>query len=368
MQPILANLALLISLHTAPAQHFAEFAPVLQEKGFKTSFLATDVSARVLHAKGIFFEEINPNKIELSYHSKEVTDLANTIALTHNKASHVLIDINHPFDKEILRAFKEKAPQVTRIAYYDNPDETVPGGYSEIAAKVLPLAHIVLFANFHLADVKIAANASASAHINLSEQKRIGLGYYPFKGAQELREKREQRQTQNQDIAVYLGANHDIYFEKAFLAFLQMLHECVGEFANTTFLIQQHPGAKEKNKEQELIDKYIQENKALPDISISSLTTEEALTVCDVAYYFQTSMSTTLVLAGIPAIQIGHESLVDQVVRSGLVQSATSKKSLKSALAQLSKGYPEPSSLYQILGICTDWPSQLKNVFSTPTT
>jgi hypothetical protein len=56
-------------------------------------------------------------------------------------------------------------------------------------------------------------------------------------------------------------------------------------------------------------------------------------------------MSTKLVLANIPAIQIGHETSTDQVIQNGLVQSATSKESLNLSLGQLSRGYPTPLSL-----------------------
>jgi hypothetical protein len=88
--------------------------------------------------------------------------------------------VGDPFAITLHEKLEKKNPELLRLAYYDNPEPYVPGGYSETAAKVMQLAHRTLFANANLAD---------------QPHKQKGIGYYPTEEAETLRRLRKSQQT-----------------------------------------------------------------------------------------------------------------------------------------------------------------------------
>lgn len=272
----------------------------------------------------------------------------------------MITDAGHPFDIPLQNAFKEKAPQIKRVTYYDNLEPFVPGGYSQTASKVMQLAEKVLFANTHLEQAALLEKKSAP--IDLSPEKKIGIGFYPLEKALELKERRKQEQAAlraqffqeqglddiGQPLLLYIGGNNQTYFEEAFPAFVSIIQEIPAPL----FILQQHPGAKQENR-----DALYAKQAGVPLI-LSEKTTPDMLTLCDGVLYFQTSMAPQFVLAGIPTLQIGKEPYQDLLVRQDLIPVVTSSKELLKELSSLEP--PSEAGLLDSLGIAPDWPDRLE--------
>jgi hypothetical protein len=199
---------------------------------------------------------------------------------------------------------------------------------------------------------------------------RIALGYYPTAQAEKIGARRKHEHNalrahlfakyslidRGQKILVYAGGNNEEYFTKAFPAFLELLGQI--DLSQTIVLLQQHPGAKEKNRDGKLVHAW--NGKTAPFL-ISELTTDDAQVVADVMLYYQTSMGPQFVLAGIPTIQVGHEVYEDILVRNGLCHTATTADALTYALSHLNVDIDETQILDR-LGISPDWASHLEAV------
>ena len=150
-----------------------------------------------------------------------------------------------------------------------------------------------------------------------------------------------------QKILVYFGGNNDVYFEKAFPAFLRLVEESNLDPSQYLVLFQQHPGARAKNRDGKLAE---------GQLILSELPSEEAQILADAALYYQTSMGPQFALAHIPPIQVGHETFPDLLVRSGLAPSATTPDELLRALGRLTvKTELQEEKLLEALGISKNW-------------
>ena len=142
----------------------------------------------------------------------------------HSAASFVLTDVGHAFDIKIQKSLTIHATKTPHLAYYDNPESLVPGGYSYTAAEVMLAAEGVLFANATLSEAKIYNEVGKE--VDFGSRKRMGIGYYPISQAKKIAERRElehdKMQTQfltknkiedkGQKVLVYFGGNNDEYF------------------------------------------------------------------------------------------------------------------------------------------------------------
>jgi hypothetical protein len=337
--------------HGGPADHFATFAE--QVPGVEIH--ATGPALSKLEERGVKVD----HPFSLKGLSPEQEDaLAEQIAKECSNASVCMTDVGHVFDVKVQKALTKFAPHVVRIAYYDNPESYVPGGYSDVAHKVMSAAHKVLFANSHLA-----------TSMSIDNVEKIGLGYYPLHHAEKIGERRKLEHFQlrrqwfekhrlkdrGQKLLVYCGGNNEEYFTKAFPAFLSFLKEA--KLEKSIVLFQQHPGATVKYQEGEL--ERLIENRH--PIFLSDLSSEEAQVVADGMMYYQTSMGPQFILAGIPVIQVGHEIYPDIVVRNRLCPSVTSAKELQIAVQAIGKGStPQKETILEGLGIKSNWVEILK--------
>lgn len=334
--------------HGGPADHFATFAEKVPEVEIYASGPALDK----LKERGISVQ--HPFSLKDLSHEQE-DQLAEQIAKTCAAASIVMTDVGHAFDIKVQKALSKYAPQVVRMAYYDNPESYVPGGYSEVAKEVMSAAQKVLFANSHLV-----------TEIPVKGVESVGLGYYPLGPAEKIAARRQSDRLKlreqfflkkglkdrGQKIFVYCGGNNEEYFTKAFPAFVSFLKEI--DMSDSVILLQQHPGAKAKNRDGELFPKN-------PQLFVSDLSTEEAQVVADGVMYYQTSMGPQFVLAGIPVIQVGHEKYRDLLVRKGLCSSVTSAKELQVALNEIQRdSIPSKELISEGLGLKPNWPEILK--------
>ncbi len=350
---ILSSAIYFIACHGGPADHFATFAEELCQRGHTVQIYATGPALKKCQ------ERNKDLTIPFSLEGASEEEAAILLAKSCSTADVVITDVGHPFDIALQKALGQEAPISRHLAYYDNPEAFVPGGYSSIASQVMLEAEAVLFAGSHLVKAQ---------EIDLPPEKRIGLGYYPTAQAEKIGARRKHEHhvlrthlfakysliDRGQKILVYAGGNNEEYFTKAFPAFLELLGQI--DLSQTIVLLQQHPGAKEKNRDGKLVHAW--NGKTAPFL-ISELTTDDAQVVADVMLYYQTSMGPQFVLAGIPTIQVGHEVYEDILVRNGLCHTATTADALTYALSHLNVDIDETQILDR-LGISLDWADHLE--------
>lgn len=364
-----------IACHGGPADHFSTFAEDLMSKGYTVEIYATGPALKKFQDRKI--EHLTSFALE----NRSEQELARELAEKCRGANVIITDVGHIFNLPLQNALKEQTPESLRIAYYDNPEPYVPGGYSTVAAKVMQAAQVVLFANANLA--KETLYEAPSKEVQLASRKKIGLGFYPLQQAEKIAHRRKEEKNQvraqlfskygledrGQKILVYSGGNNEEYFSKAFPAFLQFLKAASeeGDLSNYVILLQQHPGAKEKNEDGKSMERWaasLNKEAKAPQFFLSSLSSDDVQVCADAMLYYQTSMGPQFVLEGIPTIQVGHEIYHDLLVKQGLCATATNAKEFGDALADLKEAQETKSSKEKILeglGV-EDWSERLKEV------
>lgn len=361
----------LIACHGGPADHFATFA----------ESLSRDVGAIEVYASGPALKKFQERGIEVKVPfsidkiSPEEEDvLAEQIAKACSTASVIITDVGHAFDIKVQKALARQATHVPRLAYYDNPESYVPGGYSAVAAEVMLAANGILFANSNLAKAPIFQEPGKE--IDFGSRKKVGIGYYPINQAERIAKRRasdqlSMRQTlfsrndlidTGQKVLVYFGGNNEEYFSKALPAFLSLLEGGMeqSDFTNLVIVIQQHPGAKSKNIDGNMVSTWMgkhSETRQAPKMILSDFSSDDAQTIADGALYYQTSMGPQFVLAGIPTIQVGHETFEDILVRNQLSPSVTDVGQFISVIDGLSHQQKEipREVILEGLGIKPNW-------------
>jgi hypothetical protein len=365
-----------VALHAGPAEHFATFAKNLSNDGVTVEVFASGPALKKFQDHG--FETVT--SFSLDHLSLEEEDaLAEQLAKVSSKCTVIMTDVGHPFDIKLQKAVARQSKTVHRLAYYDNSEPYVPGGYSETASQVMLAADEVLFANSHLANAPLFQEPGKE--ILFGTVKKIGIGYYPTPQADEIAKRRISQppsirrqlflknnlEDKGQKVLVYFGGNNNEYFTKAFPAFLSFLTEGIQsfDFSHLIFVLQQHPGAKKINLDVNMLTEWASRygNEAYaPKIVISDLTSEDAQVVADEAFYYQTSMAPQFILAGIPTVQIGHETFPDILVRNRLIPTVTNTCQFIEVIENLAcPQYEIPRNVVlEQLGIKKDWFETLK--------
>jgi hypothetical protein len=365
-----------IVCHGGPADHFATFAQCLpKEIGIVDVYASVPTVGR-FQERGIRIQQ-SFSVDNLSPENEEA--LAEQIAKACSVYSVVITDVGHPFDSTMQKALAHHAPHVRRLAYYDNPEPYVPGGYSMVASQVMRAAQGVLFANSHLAKDKVFQ--SPGEEIDFGNLKRFGVGYYPLIQAEKIAQRRVAERAHlrsqfflknglienGQKLFVYFGGNNDEYFGKAFPAFLSLLGEGLQQLSlsDVVFVIQQHPGARKKNLDANMVCEWLStygKSEGAPKIIISDVGSDDAQVLADGAWYYQTSMGPQFVLAGIPTVQIGHETFQDILVRNNLSPSVTNIGQFVDVLQRMVCQKKERSRdvILESLGIQANWLEILK--------
>lgn len=366
---LLASICL-IACHGGPADHFATYAEALTEQGYDVQIYATGPALKKFQERNI---KVNTPFALEHLQDTEENDLANLIAKSCSQTSLMMTDVGHPFAIKIQKAFANQAAHVTRLAYYDNPEPFVPGGYSLTASEVMHEAEGILFANENLAHATLY-NEPGKA-INFENRKRLGIGYYPINQAEKIAKRREIEhdkmrsefflrqgmEDKGQRLFVYFGGNNDDYFSKAFPAFLSLSEHI--DSTHVIFIIQQHPGAKERNQDGQQLTTWLKQHPT-STIVLSDYSLDDAQVIADAAFYYQTSLGPQFVLAGIPTVQIGHETYADILVRNSLVPTITNATQLMCLMENYEKfavQRPNKAIISQDLGIRKDWQNLLDN-------
>ncbi len=335
-----------IACHGGPADHFAVFAEKLAEQGYEVQICASGPALKKFQDRNI--------KVLQSFDADILSETgAIQIVQSFSRVSFVISDVGHSTDTLLLKTFAKERPDVMRVAYYDNPEPYVPGGYSDVAAKVMEVADKVFYANANL--------ASASS-------KGVEIGYYPVAQAEKMAARRVQEhdsmrtklfsenklEDRGQKVLVYFGGNNTEYFEKAFPAFLNILSQA--DLSNVVVVLQQHPGAKKENIDKQQLEEWLKTDSAT--VLLSNKSSDEMQVIADGALYYQTSMGPLFALAGIPTIQVGHKTFEDVLVRGKLCSTATTAFDFDKAVAVMKPvdvTEKKKTQLYQSLGIKEDW-------------
>lgn len=356
-----------VACHGGPADHFAVFAEHLIQKGYQVEVYASGPATEKLSSRGIkaiAFDTTEP-------------EAAETLAKKCAQFSVVITDVGHQFDLDLQQALKQHALKTVRLAYYDNPESFVPGGYSSLAEKVMLAADQALFANARLVQ---------EIKIELPVERRIGLGYYPVEQPERIASKRASdhalsrckffsdhaAQDRGQKLFVYAGGNNSEYFDKALPAFLEMLSQaCQKEdLSKLVIVLQQHPGAKGLNLDKKQIEQWMLEHSSSeksPQWVISTWNSNDIQIAADCMLYYQTSMGPQFVLAGLPVIQVGHHVYEDVLVRNQLCATAINPHQLLTHIQAFEQKQPSDHALImQGLGILPDWRDHLEKALRIP--
>jgi len=367
----------LIACHGGPADHFATFAEKLVEDGYEVQVCASGAALEKFQDRKIQVQmPFNPDNLSKT----QEADLASQIAKICSKASVVLTDVGHSFDVTLQKALAVDAPELLRLAYYDNPEPYVPGGYSGVAAEVMWVAKKVLFANANLENHSLYQQTNVETKLPIED--RVGIGYYSVEQAEKIAAKRLDShdamraqlfskhglEEKRQKVLVYFGGCNEEYFKNALPAFLGFLSEGMNhaDLSNIVVVMQQHPRAKIKNTDGQQIGTWIKEHSAIataPKMIVSDGTSDDVQLFADGALYYQTSMSPQFALAGIPMVQVGHETYEDALVKDGLCPSVTCASDFVKVVNEIKPVTVSEEmrrTIYRSLGIREDWYQILK--------
>lgn len=229
-----AAIVCFIVCHGGPADHFAVFADQLMKDGYTVEVYASGPALKKFQEHKIHVQ--HPFSLE-HLSSNEEEKLAEKMA-KECSAPVIITDVGHSFAKKVQTAFAKLSPRTYRLAYYDNPESYVPGGYSSIAAEVMLAAQGVLFANSNLTAEPIWQTSDCK--VQFGERKRWGIGFYPMQQAIRIagRRKKEQStlraqfltkhgfQDSGQKILVYFGGNNEGVFFSSFACLSKFFISC----------------------------------------------------------------------------------------------------------------------------------------------
>lgn len=379
--------ACFVCCHPAPAAHFADFSQALAQSDIVCDFKAAETAYSTLKGRAIPVEDFYipalvgtiPPLSQLP--DEDAERLAESVAASCSTARVVITDVGSSFAARVQKKLAEKHPEILRVAYYDNPESYVPGGYSETAAKVMDQAQVILFANANLAKSLIYSQPGVA--MNLSDKRCVGLGNSSL--PQEVAKLKEARaieketgaqraeflrkhgiEDRGQRIAVYMGGANDVYFDYALPHFLNILPS-KGEtdpLAQTTIFIQQHPRAViEGNKDGKLLEMWKAKlGAAAPEVVLSKVKFDEAVVVADAAMYYQTTANVKCLLGGINTFQVAYDTqkarhvpFDDVLTRNRLCAKTVTQDEFLQALEQKPAPIDEERVYTELLGINREW-------------
>lgn len=371
----------LVACHGASADHFAIYAERLLKDNYRASIFTSEHGVKKFQDRGI---TINQEFSLGNLTGAQEESLARQIATTCSMSSILITDVGHLFAEKVHKALQDQTPEMDRYAYYDNPESYVPGGYSQVASKVMLAAKGTIFANENLANEPIFS--SPTIEIDFGTRKRVGLGYYPLEQAEKIAKRRNEEHEslrsqflednridqQIRQVIAYFGGNNEVYFEQALPAFLSLLSQSMQEIDLSHFvcILQQHPVAKLENIDGLQVVEWLKENQGnpyAPKIIISNFGSDLAQIICNHAFYYQTSMGPQLAW-NIPTTQIGHDTYEDILVKNNLAKSITSKEELTRLIKEMKPETNQEKSheiIRNKLGIRQDWFKILKSILTS---
>ncbi|CAF1241931.1 unnamed protein product [Rotaria sordida] len=368
---------------SGPATHFAEFAKNLLATGklridIYASELAVTKFQDLLLLDGIRLINFMLDGLKCEEKQNLAVDLINNCV--NQRAQTIIVDIANKFNIKLQVAFNKLDRTSCNIrfwCYYDNPEEYVHGDYSIRSGEMIKLSQNILFANMNLINRDSKIFSLPDIQINLNNKTIQGIGYYPIEIAEKLYQRREFERNKLREkyhwnnikyLFIYFGGNNQIYYEQAFPIFLSFL-SCIDNklCKDILFIIHQHPAAKIENRDGLLFLKWLLTNRSI-QVTLSSLTSDEAQIIADGILYYQTSMAPQFALIGLPIMQVSHKIYEDVLVKHNLCEIATNSiefmnglKILKEKI-QSSNSMQQKQLIYDAIGYRFDCFQNLQNI------
>lgn len=314
----LTNLCLIVH-HIGAIDHYEAFAKVCKENKIPVQIYAKgDIVSHLLKRNIPFQTYVNPQDI-----SKQFTT--------------IITDIS-PQSITLLQTLKNRKI----MAFVDNLENNVEGGYTDQLKKIKTLAAEVLYANVHHA----------------TGPKDFGIGYSPAIGrAEKIRIMRAQAAREDffkkhdipdlgQKIVTFFGGANDYYYKDVVPRLANILFKENLIDNNILIVLQQHPRAKTEGN----ID--WNSLKSIPNVIQSEIDPDEMLSYTDVILYNQTSMSPIFCDLRVPTYQLGPKWNEDVFFRLGGALITHQE-----AFSQISKPFQplDKHKLYQEIGYDENW-------------
>lgn len=293
--------------------------------------------------------------------------------------SQLVADVGTPISAQVFQELSRRGSSVFKVAYYDNPESFVPGGYSSIAATVIESADAVVFASLLLQGQVLYDGMRCE--LDLSAKRIHYLGYFPFCRFDFYRSLRSEScreqlrkafflqseiEDKGQRFLLYLGGANKVYEQETLIHLCHLLRETHSSFGldQTIVLLQRHPRASD-------LDLHLFQDlqlEGLP-VAISPFDFASSLAIADVIGYYQTSTCLYFPLLGIPAAQIGSQCYSDLLVRNKLCSLVNDKESFLRFLEVSSIGSlpsdDELQAFYSLFGVDPDWEKKALVLFVT---
>lgn len=355
----------IVCLHQGPAGHFADFTKVLDREKISYQIVAAEKGAEELKKRHISFIEFKNNTLLKDLPPTEAQVTAKRLLDLCKGSRKLLIDVGNPFAATVLQNLKDTSVQC--IAYYDNPESLVEGGYSSSVALIVPHVQKIFFANKNLAATSIYTHK----HQPLSYQARpYGIGYCDMADIDNIIKLRRQPKVDTREkVVVYVGGANDKYYTSGITTFLKLLTEACHkhDLSRYHLIFRQHGRAlQEGNLDGSLVKEWkaSSPNTApLITFSDSKEPFNEVVAKADILTYYQTSASPKFVLAGIPVMQVGPDRIEDVAVDSGAASHVDNAKDFLAGLLRLSEGhgYSEATKekVRTKIGYDPNWPQNL---------
>lgn len=374
-----------LTCNSAPTAHFIALSKCLDQEEHQVTFVATGAEFGKLKELQVKLIDFNPENLDLNKEEVQIK-LAGELVKICSVAKMIIVDVGHLFSVHFLEALAKSASSKRElplvISYYENIERWVPGGYSEVAFKVIKLSQGVFFANSNLVyeDLYIEEDVK----MELGNIPRVGVGYYPLEQAKSLKKRRLnthqearrnfmsllKRPDQGEKILVYLGENNSVYFDQALLKFVEFIEEATKDkdLSNTIIIFQPHPTGKTK-QEAWLNTKELPSGSYAPAYVFSDMNTVDALVLADAVAGRQSSMVYQVALLNIPYMQVSHKTYPDVLVRNGYPSATTASdfvETLSRILGQASEEKPEiDEKILKDLGFQQNWSENFQKGIET---
>lgn len=347
-----------LACHPNGGNHLSDYYTSLSQ-GYSAAFIGVDKGFETAERKKISpIKRLDTEKPLSEMSNEEQKKLARSTAKkVIQVATHLIADVGSPFTKYVFKELKALESKVIKMAYHDNHEPFVPGGYTELAIQTFAHADHAVYANKTMA-----------------EDNGFGIGYFDFSKVDTYRLFRSTQiqatkrknlfnsfgiADKGQKLMVYLGGANKVYSEQAFPAFAKLLRESAekGVLDHAVVMLQRHPRASNEDKE---AFEALQKDFPKLTFAVSPLDFDSSLAVADLVCYYQTSASLFLPLAGIPAFQVGHEPFDDTPYRHGLLKFASTVENLQGELESATERNVMPTAarlkeLYELMGVDKNW-------------
>ena len=348
-----------VNCHPASLPPMTEFVQVMEESREISGQRIQMIDLKtVLEGKSV--DTLGPEELERA---------ASTVAEICKIAERVICDVGHQFTEAFFRALAKVNDRAVRIAYYDNLEAYVPGGYSDHVQRLVNSSegrpNRIVFAN---------KNFSTHPPFPLGDIEARGIGYNNLKMAETIQKLRSDKLREaffrdievsdtGQKILTYFGGANEVYFSESFPKFLELLKDSNDYLQSSELIVlfQQHPRAKQLGDRDGALLRAFQHPRIR--IIFSTYPFENAAALAQLGVYDQTSAVPLLLRARIPLMQVRTEPFKEQCYNAGMIYFANRSDTFNRGLAELGKNTLDISALDDVVGFDPNWKDQVVPAF-----